>query len=68
MDFFGGRRNGAGPAKGKLSGAFGGVEPASGSMPEERTAGKRMVCGTGHPSIHILQLAEEGVPGSGIRE
>ena len=55
IDFFwGGRRNGAGSAKGKSSGASGGVEPARGSMPEERAASKRMVCGTGDPGIHVL--------------
>ena len=55
IDFFwGGRRNGAGPARGKSSGASGGVEPASGSMPEKRAAGKRMVRGAWDPDIHIL--------------
>lgn len=44
------------------------MEPASGSVPEERAAGKRMVRGARDPGIHVLWLAEEGVPGSGIRE
>lgn len=45
-----------------------GVGSACGSVPEKRVASKRMECGTWHTSIHILQLAEEGVPSCGISE
>ena len=54
IDFLRRRRNGMQTAKGKSSQPSGGVEPASGSVPEERAASKRMVCGTGDPGIHVL--------------
>lgn len=54
IDFFGGRRNGAGPAKAISSRASFGVEPTNGNVLEDRAAGKRIVRGAWGSGIHML--------------
>ena len=48
----GGRHNRTWAVKGKSSQPPGGVGPTSGSVPEKRAAGERMVCGTGRSSTY----------------
>ena len=54
IDFLRRRRNGMQTAKCKPSQPTGGVEPAGGSVPEERAAGKRMVRRVRDRGIHVL--------------
>ncbi len=43
--------------------AVGGMEPASGGLPEQWAVGRPMVPGEWNRGIHLFLLAEEGVPG-----
>ena len=49
-----GRDDGTRTAKSKSTQPFGGVGPASGGVPEQWAAGKRMVRRTQNTSIHVL--------------
>ena len=43
--------------------AAGGMGPKGGGLPEQRAAGRSVVRGTWDRGIHLICLAEEGVPG-----